>query len=81
LRQTFADVVSAELVKGMSEGMKHGIEHGKVGRYLAAVEAYNPEADSKYGKALQDLKDLKYSLVDQLKGLKDASMELIMTSL
>ncbi|GKG14370.1 hypothetical protein Tco_0353970, partial [Tanacetum coccineum] len=35
----------------------------------------------KYVKALQDLKDLKYPLVDQLEGLKDASMELIMASL
>nr|GEW94549.1 hypothetical protein [Tanacetum cinerariifolium] len=42
------------------------IEHGKADRDLAAVEAYDPEADSKYVKALQDLKDLKYPLVDQL---------------
>ncbi|GJX96255.1 hypothetical protein Tco_0352053 [Tanacetum coccineum] len=63
-RQAFADVVSAGLVKGMSEGLKHGIEHGKADRDLAVVEAYDPEADSKYIKALQDLKDLKYPLVD-----------------
>nr|GEV08218.1 hypothetical protein [Tanacetum cinerariifolium] len=81
LRHTFADVVSARLVKGMSKGLKHEIEHGKVGRDLAAVEAYDPEADSKYVKALQDLKDLKYLLVDQLEGLKDAPIELIMASL
>nr|GEW00380.1 ATP synthase subunit b', chloroplastic [Tanacetum cinerariifolium] len=68
-------------VKGMSEGLKHGIEHGKADRDLATVEAYDPKADSKYVKALQDLKDLKYLLVDQLKRLKDAPMELIMTSL
>ncbi|GJU35547.1 hypothetical protein Tco_1183901 [Tanacetum coccineum] len=53
----------------------------EAGRDLAAIEAYNPEADSKYVKALQDLKDLKYPLVDQLEGLKDAPMELIMASL
>nr|GEV19046.1 hypothetical protein [Tanacetum cinerariifolium] len=41
---------------------------------LATVEAYNPEADSKYVKALQDLNDLKYPLVDQLERLKDAPM-------
>ncbi|GJU36585.1 hypothetical protein Tco_1184939 [Tanacetum coccineum] len=29
LRQAFADVVSAEITKGMSEGLKHGVEHGK----------------------------------------------------
>nr|GEX91246.1 hypothetical protein [Tanacetum cinerariifolium] len=59
LRQAFPDVVSAGLVKGMSEGLKHGIDHGKADRDLAAVEAYDPEVDSKYVKALQDLKDLK----------------------
>ncbi|GKA49983.1 hypothetical protein Tco_0743056 [Tanacetum coccineum] len=81
LRQAFANVVSAGLVKGMSEGLEHGIEHGKAGRDLEAVEAYDPEAHSKYLKALQELKDLKYPLVDQLEGLKDAPMELIMASL
>ncbi|GKA06972.1 hypothetical protein Tco_0686196 [Tanacetum coccineum] len=81
LRQAFADVVSAGLVKGITEGLKHGIDHGKADRDLATIEAYDPEADSKYVKALQDLKDLKYSLVDQLEGLKDAPMELFMTSL
>ncbi|GJS62397.1 hypothetical protein Tco_0657181 [Tanacetum coccineum] len=47
LSQAFANVVSAGLVKGMSEGLKHGIDHGKAGRDLAAVEAYDPEANSK----------------------------------
>ncbi|GJR72212.1 hypothetical protein Tco_0084577 [Tanacetum coccineum] len=81
LRQAFANVVSAWLVKGISEGLENGIEHGKADRDLADVEAYDPEANSKYVKALQDLKDLKYSLVDQLEKLKDAPMELIMASL
>nr|GEV46159.1 hypothetical protein [Tanacetum cinerariifolium] len=61
LRQAFADVVSIGVVKGMSEGLRHGIEHGMVGRDLAAIEAYDPEADSKYVKALQDLKDMSSS--------------------
>ncbi|GKC10073.1 hypothetical protein Tco_1001683 [Tanacetum coccineum] len=53
----------------------------QVGRDLAAVEAYDPEADNKYVNALQDLKDLKYPLVDQLEKLKDAPRELIMAYL
>ncbi|GJV59188.1 hypothetical protein Tco_1465288 [Tanacetum coccineum] len=81
IRQAFADVVSAGLAKGMSEGLKYGIEHGKAGRDLADVEAYDPEANSKLVKALQDLKDLKYPIVDQLERLKDAPMELLMASL
>ncbi|GJS19890.1 hypothetical protein Tco_0448522 [Tanacetum coccineum] len=44
--------------KGWSEGLRYGIEHGKAGRDLVDVEAYDPEANSKLVKALQDLKDL-----------------------
>ncbi|GJY40919.1 hypothetical protein Tco_0428189 [Tanacetum coccineum] len=38
-------------------------------------------ANSKLVQALQDLKDLKYPMVDELERLKDAPMELIMASL
>ncbi|GJZ86759.1 hypothetical protein Tco_0658369 [Tanacetum coccineum] len=81
LRQAFADVVSAGIAKGMSEGLKHGIEHGKAKLDLAAIEAYDPEADTKYVAAIHALKDLKYPLVDQLEKLKDAPIDLIMASL
>nr|GEY65449.1 hypothetical protein [Tanacetum cinerariifolium] len=78
IRQAFADVVSARLAKGMSEGLKYGIENGKAGRDLADVKAYDPESNIKLVKSIQDLKDLKYPMVDQLEKLKHASMELIM---
>nr|GEX43769.1 hypothetical protein [Tanacetum cinerariifolium] len=70
-----------ELPKGMSEGLAHGIEHGNAGRGLEVVEAYDPKANNKYLQALQKLKDLKYLIVDRLKGLKDVPMEVIMASL
>ncbi|GJT06098.1 ribonuclease H-like domain-containing protein [Tanacetum coccineum] len=66
LRQAFADVVSAGIVKGMSEGLKYGVEHGEAKLDLAAIEAYDPEVDAKYVVALTALRDLKYPLVDQL---------------
>ncbi|GJZ51281.1 hypothetical protein Tco_0605796 [Tanacetum coccineum] len=81
IRQAFADVVSAGLAKGMSEGLRYGIEHGNASRDLVDVKAYDPEANSKFVKALQDLKDLKYPMVDELERLKDAPVELIMASL
>ncbi|GKB24863.1 hypothetical protein Tco_0864264, partial [Tanacetum coccineum] len=81
IRQAFADVMSAGLAKGISEGLKYGIEHEKAGRDLVDIKAYDLEANSKLVKALQDLKDLKYPMVDQLERLKDAPMELIMASL
>ncbi|GJV75989.1 hypothetical protein Tco_1507573 [Tanacetum coccineum] len=76
LRHAFADVVSARLVKGMSEGLKHGIEHGKAGQDLAAVEAYDLEADSKYVKALQELKDLKEDAPQWIRNLRPSSSQL-----
>ncbi|GJZ00711.1 hypothetical protein Tco_0518140, partial [Tanacetum coccineum] len=81
LRQVFVDVVSAGIVKGMSEGLKHGVEHGEAKLDLASIEAYDPKADAKYVAALQALKDLKFPLVDQLEKLKDAPIDLIMASL
>ncbi|GJX52323.1 hypothetical protein Tco_0280692 [Tanacetum coccineum] len=57
------------------------VEHGKAMLDLVAIEAYDPEADTKYVAALHALKDLKYPLVDQLEKLKDASIDLIMESL
>ncbi|GJS50624.1 hypothetical protein Tco_0623986 [Tanacetum coccineum] len=81
VRQAFVDVVSAGLAKGMCEGLQYGIEHEKVGRDLGDVEAYDPEANDKFVKALQDLKDLKYPIIDQLKRLKDSPLDLIMASL
>nr|GEU87153.1 hypothetical protein [Tanacetum cinerariifolium] len=81
LRQAFADVVSAGIAKGMSEGLKHGVKHGQAQLDLEAIEAYDSKAEAKYIAALEALKNLKYPLVDQLEGLKDAPMDVIMASL
>nr|GEX00864.1 hypothetical protein [Tanacetum cinerariifolium] len=81
LRQAFADVVSAGIAKGMSEGLKHEVEHGKAKLDLEAIESYDPKAEAKYITALHALKNLKYPLVDQLESLKDAPMDMIMASL
>nr|GEU61983.1 hypothetical protein [Tanacetum cinerariifolium] len=75
LRQVFIDVVSAEIAKGMSEGLKYGVEYGKANLSLEAIEAYDTEAEAKYIMALHALKDLKYPIVDQLESLKDAPMD------
>ncbi|GKC26760.1 hypothetical protein Tco_1034054, partial [Tanacetum coccineum] len=81
VRQAFADIVSAGLANGMSEGLQYGIEYGKTGRDLGDFEAYDPEANNKFVKALQDLRDLEYPIVDQLERLKDSPIDLIMASL
>nr|GEY19857.1 hypothetical protein [Tanacetum cinerariifolium] len=81
IRQAFADVVSDGVAKGMSEGLTHGVEHGRAQLKVECIEAYDPEAEAKFVVALQSLKDLKYPLLDQLEGLKDAPMDLIMAAL
>nr|GEX67490.1 hypothetical protein [Tanacetum cinerariifolium] len=81
LRQAFADAVSARIAKGLSEGLRHGLEHGQAQLSLESIEAYDPEAETKFVAALQALKDLKYPLVDQLESLKDALMDVIMAAL
>ncbi|GKF72364.1 hypothetical protein Tco_0208478, partial [Tanacetum coccineum] len=73
LRQAFANVVSAGIAKGMSEGLKYGVEHRKAGLELTAVEAYDPAADNKYVVALHNLKDLSCPLIDELEQLKDVT--------
>nr|GEZ74407.1 transposase (putative), gypsy type [Tanacetum cinerariifolium] len=81
MRQAFVDVVSPGVAKGMSEGLKHGVEHGRSQLELESIKAYDPEAEAKFVAALESLKDLKFSLLDQLEGLKDAPMDVIMAPL
>nr|GEY81184.1 hypothetical protein [Tanacetum cinerariifolium] len=59
LRQAFADIVSVGIAKGMSEGRKNEVKHGKANLSLEAIEAYDPEAEAKYITAFHALKDLK----------------------
>nr|GEY08886.1 hypothetical protein [Tanacetum cinerariifolium] len=81
MRQAFADVVSVGIAKGMSEGLRHGVEHGHAQLNVESIEAYVLEAEAKFVAALQALKNLKYPLVDQLEGLKDAPIDVIMAAL
>ncbi|GKC51315.1 hypothetical protein Tco_1074060, partial [Tanacetum coccineum] len=64
IRQAFIDVVSVGLAQGMSEGLQYGIEYEKAGRDLGDVEAYDPKANEKFVKVLENLKDLKDPISD-----------------
>nr|GEU64477.1 hypothetical protein [Tanacetum cinerariifolium] len=81
MRQAFADVVSAGVAKGISEGLKHRVEHGHAQLTVESLEAYDLEAKAKFAATLHSLKDLKCPLLDQLEGLKDAPMDVIMAAL
>nr|GEV59180.1 hypothetical protein [Tanacetum cinerariifolium] len=81
LRQVFVDVVSVGIAKGMSEGPKYRVDHGKANLDLKAIEVYDPEVETKYVATLHALRDLKYPMVDQLELLKDAPIDVVMSSL
>nr|GEZ52793.1 hypothetical protein [Tanacetum cinerariifolium] len=81
MRQAFADVVSAGITKGRSKGLRHGVEHGQAQLNVESIEAYDLEVKAKFVVARQAVKDLKYPLLDQLEGLKDVPIDVIMASL
>nr|GEZ04304.1 hypothetical protein [Tanacetum cinerariifolium] len=50
-----------------------GIDHGKAGRSLEDVAAYNPSAEVDYTFALQRIRKVDFPLLAELKSRKDAS--------
>ncbi|GJS22639.1 hypothetical protein Tco_0451271 [Tanacetum coccineum] len=81
LRQTFANVVSAGIIKGFCDGLKYRVEQGEAKLDLAMVEGYDPKAEDKFIATMQALKDLKYPHIAELEKLKDAPMDVLMASL
>ncbi|GJW14966.1 hypothetical protein Tco_0019099 [Tanacetum coccineum] len=59
--------------KGMQDVLSAGINHGKAGRSLPDVVAYNPAAEADYNSALQRLREVDFPLLAELKSHKDAS--------
>ncbi|GKC34381.1 hypothetical protein Tco_1046765 [Tanacetum coccineum] len=62
----------------MQDGLSFGITHGKEGRVLTDVVAYNPSTEDDYVSALKDLQQVNFSLLTDLRSNKDASTEAIM---
>ncbi|GJV91683.1 hypothetical protein Tco_1539496 [Tanacetum coccineum] len=64
--------------KGMQDGLVADINHGKVGRGLADVAAYNPSAKANYVSAVNALRAVDFPLLAQLASQKNASTADIM---
>ncbi|GKC24747.1 hypothetical protein Tco_1026897 [Tanacetum coccineum] len=73
--------ISRATEKGMQVGLAAGIEHGKQGRRLEELVAYNPSAEEDYNTALRELRAVEFSLLADLKSNKDASTEAVMNLL
>ncbi|GKE36862.1 hypothetical protein Tco_1460267 [Tanacetum coccineum] len=66
--------------KGIQDGLRAWVDHGKAGRDLFVVEAYDPSAEAKYVKAVNSLGAVDFPLLSKLKSKKDASIVDLMDS-
>ncbi|GKC25832.1 hypothetical protein Tco_1027982 [Tanacetum coccineum] len=62
----------------MQSGLSVGIDHGKAGRNLEDIVAYNPAAEADYNSALQRFLEVDFPLLSELSSHKDASVADIM---
>ncbi|GJX21450.1 hypothetical protein Tco_0224127 [Tanacetum coccineum] len=73
--------IGKAIEKGMQDGLSAGITHGKEGRVLTDVVAYNPSAEVDYVSSLQQLQNVNLSLLAELKTNKDASFKILINIL
>ncbi|GJU46094.1 hypothetical protein Tco_1203360 [Tanacetum coccineum] len=74
----FGGAIGRAIDKGMQDGLVAGIDHGKVGRGLAEVAAYNTSAKSNYVFVVNALCAVDFPLLAQLMSQKDPSIADIM---
>ncbi|GJU96906.1 hypothetical protein Tco_1326177 [Tanacetum coccineum] len=73
--------IGKAIEKGMQDGLSARITHGKEGRVFMYVAAYNPSAEFDYLSALQQLQNVNFPLLTELRSNKDASIEAVMNIL
>ncbi|GKC70900.1 hypothetical protein Tco_1116783, partial [Tanacetum coccineum] len=57
-------VISLAINKGSRQGLEAGVEHGKAGRVLAQVKAYDPDVENKYVATVKDFDNGDHGDVD-----------------
>ncbi|GJT29066.1 hypothetical protein Tco_0909341 [Tanacetum coccineum] len=73
--------ISRSIEEGMQDGLAAGIDHGRAGRSLADIVVYNPSAEADFYSASQELREVDFRLLADLKSHKDASIEDVMNLL
>nr|GEU29702.1 hypothetical protein [Tanacetum cinerariifolium] len=73
--------IGCAINKGIQDGLKAGVDHGKAGRDLSVIEAFDPSTKSKYIDVVNALGAVDFSLLTELESKKDASMVDLMDSL
>nr|GFA17045.1 hypothetical protein [Tanacetum cinerariifolium] len=83
VQQRDAEIVvsKTKLEKVDSEGLKAGVEHGKVCRKLSAVAPYDPGVTTRYEEAVGELENILLPFLDRLKSYKYSPFERVMVSL
>ncbi|GJW61853.1 hypothetical protein Tco_0111188 [Tanacetum coccineum] len=79
--QALGQAIGCAVNKGIQDGLKAGIDHGKAGRDLSVVEAYDPSAEEKYVDVVNALGAVDFSLLSELESKKDSSIVDLMDSL
>ncbi|GJS53343.1 hypothetical protein Tco_0626705 [Tanacetum coccineum] len=73
--------ISKAIKKGMQDRLSVGITHGTESRALTDVVTYNPSAKADYISALQQLQNVNFSLLAELRSNKDDSIDTLMNIL
>ncbi|GKB24456.1 hypothetical protein Tco_0863857 [Tanacetum coccineum] len=73
-RRALGETIGCAIKKGIQDGLKAGIDHGKAERDISVIEAYDPSAEAKYVDAVNALRTVDFSLLSVLKSKKDACM-------
>ncbi|GJZ89549.1 hypothetical protein Tco_0661331 [Tanacetum coccineum] len=71
------EAINKAIKKGMQDGLAAGITHGQEGRVLTDVAAFNPSTEDDFTSALQEVKNVNFSLLAELQSNKDASVEVV----
>ncbi|GJR48378.1 hypothetical protein Tco_1316481 [Tanacetum coccineum] len=80
-RSAMGKVISMAINKGIQQGLEAGVVHGKAGRSLAQLEAYDPEVEGKYVAAVFEFENISFPLLDELESLKNSPLASIMSAL
>ncbi|GJV94977.1 hypothetical protein Tco_1546554 [Tanacetum coccineum] len=78
--RVLGEAIGYAINKGMQDGLRARVDHGKAGRDLSIIESYDPSAKQKYVDAVNALRTV-VPLLFILKSKKDASMVDLMDSL
>ncbi|GJY90865.1 hypothetical protein Tco_0506061 [Tanacetum coccineum] len=80
-RSAMGKVISMAINKGIQQGLEAGVVHGKAGRSLAQLEAYDLEVEEKYVATVCEFENKLFPLLDELESLKDSPLASIMFAL